>query len=45
MREGDHFEDQSMDGKVILKWISRKRVGGGGGGCMDWIYVAQDRNR
>jgi hypothetical protein len=38
-REGDHLKDPGVDGRVILKWIFKK-----GGGGMDWIDVAQDRN-
>ena len=29
-----------VDVRMILKWIFRK-----GDKCMDWIYLAQDRNR
>ena len=29
-----------IDGRIILKWISKKREGG-----MDWIDMAQDRGR
>jgi len=32
-----HLEDPGVDGKVILRWIFRKWVGG-----MDWIDLAQD---
>jgi hypothetical protein len=34
LREGDHLQDPSIDEWVILKWIFKKWVGGGG---MDWI--------
>jgi hypothetical protein len=30
--EGDHLEDPDVDGRIILKWISKKWDGG-----MDWI--------
>jgi hypothetical protein len=32
--------DPGVDGKVILKWIFRKICGN-----MDWIELAQDRDR
>ena len=41
-RERDHLEDLGIDGWVILRWIFRKCDGGGG---MDWIDLAQDRDR
>ena len=40
MRERDNFEDLGVDGRIILKYILKKWDGG-----MDWIGVAQDRNR
>jgi hypothetical protein len=40
MSERDHLEDAGVDGKIILRWIFRK-LGGG----MDWIDLAQDRDR
>jgi hypothetical protein len=40
MMEGDHLEDTGVDGRIILKWIF-ERLGGG----IDWIDLAQDRDR
>jgi hypothetical protein len=41
LREGDHFEDPGLDGRIILKWIFKKWDGG----SMDWIDMAQDMDR
>jgi hypothetical protein len=41
LRERDHLEDPGVGGRVILRWMFRKWKGG----CMDWIDVAQDRDR
>jgi hypothetical protein len=40
LREGDHFRDPGIDGRIILKLIFKKWDGG-----MDWIELAQDRDR
>ena len=41
LRESDHLQDPGVDGRLILRRIFRKWVVGG----MDWIHLAQDRNR
>jgi len=41
LREKDHRGDPGADGKIILRWIFRKWDLGG----MDWIELAQDRDR
>jgi len=41
LRERDHLGDPDIDGRIILRWISRKW----GVGLMDWIELAQDRDR
>jgi hypothetical protein len=40
LREGDDLGDQGVDGRIILKLILKKWDGG-----MDWIELAQDRDR
>jgi hypothetical protein len=40
LKEGDHLGDQGVDGRIILKRIFKKWDG-----CMDWIDLAQDRDR
>jgi hypothetical protein len=33
---------RGLDGRIILKWVFEKCLGGGG---TDWIDLAQDRDR
>jgi hypothetical protein len=40
LREGDHLGDPGVDGRIILKLSSRN-----GMGVVDWIELAQDRDR
>ena len=40
LRERDQLEDLSVDGRIILKRITRSGVGG-----YDWIDLAQDTER
>jgi hypothetical protein len=40
LKEGDHLGDPGVDGSIILKWIFKKLYG-----VMDWIELAQDRDR
>jgi hypothetical protein len=40
LREGDHLGGPGVDGRIILKWVFEKWDGG-----MDWIELAQDRDR
>jgi len=39
--EGVHWGDLGVDGRIILRWIFQEA----GCGDMDWIEVAQDRDR
>jgi len=41
LRERDHLGNPGVDGRIILRWIFRKWDVGG----MDWIELAQDRDR
>ena len=40
LREGDHLEVPGVDVRIILRWNIRKGDGG-----MEWIDLAQDRDR
>jgi hypothetical protein len=40
LREGDHLGYPVANGRIILKWILNTWDGG-----MDWIKLAQDRDR
>jgi hypothetical protein len=39
---GDHWEDQGVGGKMGSEWILGRLAWGGG---VDWIRLAQDRDR
>jgi hypothetical protein len=41
LRDGDHLEDPGVDRWIILKWICDRFAGGE----LDWIDLAQDRDR
>jgi hypothetical protein len=43
VREGDHWGDPGVDGRIILGSIFRKLDGVCV--CVDWIGLAQDRDR
>jgi hypothetical protein len=40
LRERDHWEDSDVDGRTILRWLFQEV----GGGCEDWMEVAQVRD-
>jgi hypothetical protein len=40
LKEGDHLEDLSADGKVILKWVFKKWDEEN-----NWIDLVQDKDR
>jgi len=39
--EREHLENPGGDGRIILRWIFRTCDGG----CIDWIRLAQHRDR
>ena len=41
LRKRDHLEDPGVDGRITLRWIFKKLVVR----CMDWVELAQDRDR
>ena len=38
----NYLNDPGVDGRTILKWILKKW---GGWGNIDWIFLAQDKDR
>jgi hypothetical protein len=40
LEEGGHLGDPSIDGRIVLNWTFKKW-----GGSMDWIGLAEDRDR
>jgi hypothetical protein len=40
LKENDHLEDQSVDGRMGSKWTLGRLVG-----RVEWIHLAQDRDR
>jgi hypothetical protein len=40
LRERNHLEHRGVDGRIILKWIFKKKDGG-----TDWIDLAEERGR
>jgi hypothetical protein len=40
-KKKDHLEDQGVDGKMGSKWTLGRSVAGG----VEWIHLAQDRDR
>jgi hypothetical protein len=41
-RGRDHLKDQGVDGRMQSKWTLGRLIGGGG---VEWIHLARDRNR
>jgi hypothetical protein len=41
-KEKDHFEDKGVDGRMGSKWTLGRLLGGRG---VEWIHLAQDRDR
>jgi hypothetical protein len=40
LRKRNHLEDPGIDERIIVRWVIRDGDGG-----MDWIYLAQDRDK
>ena len=40
LREGDHWRDPDVDGRIILRWIFRKWEGVVGTGC-SWLRIGR----
>jgi hypothetical protein len=45
LRERDHLEDPGLDGRIFLRYIFRDISSGNGMWGMDWIELAQDREK
>jgi hypothetical protein len=41
-KEGDHLEERGIDGRMGSEWILGRLAGGG---CVEWIDLAQDRDQ
>jgi hypothetical protein len=41
-KEKDHLKHQGIDGRMGSKWTLERLLGGGGG--LEWIHLAQDRD-
>jgi hypothetical protein len=44
-KEKDLLEDQGVDGRTGSKWTLGRLAGGGGGGWVEWIHLAEDGKR
>jgi hypothetical protein len=40
VREGDHFKDTGVNGKIILKWMFEKWDGGAWAGSL-WLRIGR----